>query len=145
MTTTTQKPSLANLIEYTNIPESLVRAVVRQMGGWESFKESAPNITRHGISGGFHGFIYYTDTLRFAHTHREAILEMASEQAKECGLGLVEMIEGFNCLKDCKPTDLELVEGLAGISNEKQVPNALAWFAGEEVARAYCNMTEGVS
>jgi hypothetical protein len=143
-TATTKKPSLANLIDSTNIPESLVRAVVRQMGGWESFKEKAPDITRHGIGGGYHGFIYYADTLRFAHTHRKEILKLARDQAEDCGLGLVEMIEQFNCLKDCKPTELELIEGLAGVSNEKQVPNALAWFAGEEVARAYNTMTEEV-
>ena len=51
MNTTTTKPSLKGLIESTNIPESLVRAVVRQMGGWESFKESAPDICRGGIDG----------------------------------------------------------------------------------------------
>ena len=45
--TKTKRPSLVNLIDSTNIPESLVRSVVRQMGGWESFKESAPDITRH--------------------------------------------------------------------------------------------------
>ena len=136
-TATTKKPSLANLIDSTNIPESLVRAVVRQMGGWESFKESAPDITRHGISGGFHGFIYYSDTIRFTKRNRKAIIEMASQQSKEFGMGLVEMIKGFNCLKGA--TEAEIVEGLAGSTNETQVPNGLAWYAGEEVSRAYCD------
>jgi len=143
MTTTTQKPSLANLIEYTNIPESLVRAVVKQMGGWESFKQSAPDITRHGISGGFHGFIYYSDTIAFAKRNRKAILEMATEQAEQFGQGLVEMIKCFRCMNGA--TEAEIVEGLAGNTDRNQVPNGLAWYAGEEVARAYCNMTEGVS
>jgi len=137
MTTTTQKPSLANLIESTNIPESLVRAVVKQMGGWESFKESAPDITRHGISGGFHGFLYYSETVPFAKRNRKAILEMATQQADDFGAGLVEMIKGFNCLKGA--TETEIVEGLAGVTDETQVPNGLAWYAGEEVARAYCD------
>jgi len=137
MTTTTQKPSLANLIEYTNIPESLVRAVVRQMGGWESFKESAPDITRHGIDGGFHGFLYYSETIPFAKRNRKAILEMATQQADDFGAGLVEMIKGFNCLKGA--TETEIVEGLAGATDETLVPNGLAWYAGEEVARAYCD------
>jgi hypothetical protein len=142
MTTATQKQSLKNLIEYTNIPESLVRAVVRQMGGWESFKESAPDITRNGISGGYSGFIYYSETVAFAKRNRRAILEMASEQAREFGMGLVEMVKGFNCLKAA--TETEIVEGLAGATDETQVPNGLAWYAGEEVARAYCDMTEEV-
>jgi len=139
MNTTTAKPTLKGLIESTNIPETLVRAVVREMGGWDSFKESAPDVCRGGISGGFHGFIYYTDTLRFAFTNRKDILEMATQQAKDLGTGLVEMIEGFNCFRNCKPTQAEIVMGLAGRSNDTQVPNALAWYAGEEVARAYCD------
>ena len=141
-TATTKKPSLANLIDSTNIPESLVRAVVRQMGGWESFKQSAPDITRHGISGGYHGFIYYSDTIPFTKRNRKAILEMATEQARQFGEGLVEMIKGFRCLDGA--TETEIVEGLAGNTDQTQVPNALAWYAGEVVARAYCDMTEEV-
>ena len=136
-TATTKKQSLVNLINSTNIPESLVRAVVSQMGGWESFKQSAPDITRHGIDGGYHGFIYYSDTLRFTKRNRKEIIEMASQQSKEFGMGLVEMIKGFNCLKHA--TETEIVEGLAGATDETQVPNALAWYAGEEVSRAYCD------
>ena len=139
MNTTTAKPSLKALIESTNIPASLVRAVVRQRGGWESFKESAPDITRHGIDGGYGGFIYYRDTLPFAKRNKKAILEMASEQANEFGVGLVEMIQGFGCFRHSKPSQEEIVEALAGSTDQTQVPNALAWYAGEEVARAYCD------
>ena len=136
---TATEPSIANLITSTNIPESLVRAVVKQMGGWESFEESARDICHHGIDGGFHGFIYYRETEPFAKRNRKAILEMASEQAKQFGSGLVEMIMGFGCFKHSKPTESEIVEALAGRGTETQVPNALAWYAGEEVARAYCD------
>jgi hypothetical protein len=137
MKTTTQKPSLEGLVKSTTIPESLVRAVVRQLGGWKSFKESAPDICRGGIDGGFHGFIYYSDTLSFAKRNRKEILEMASEQARNFGMGLVEMIQGFGCFRHSKPTETEIVEGLAGRGADTQVPNALAWYAGEEVSRAY--------
>lgn len=143
-TATTKKQSLVSLINSTNIPESLVRAVVRQMGGWESFKEKAPDITRHGIDGGYGGFIYYSETEPFAKRNRKEILEMASTQAKEIGVGLVEMIMVFGCFRYNKPTESEIVEALAGRGTETQVPNALAWYAGEEVARAYCDMTEEV-
>jgi len=138
---TATEPSIANLITSTNIPESLVRAVVSQMGGWKSFEESARDICHHGIDGGFHGFLYYSDTIRFTKRNRKAIIEMASEQARDFGIGLVEMIKGFNCLKGA--TETEIVEGLAGSTTETQVPNGLAWYAGEEVARAYCNMMDG--
>lgn len=136
------KITLQKLIESTNIPEKLVRAVVRQMGGWESFTESAPDITNHGIDGGFHGFIYYSDTEPFAKRNRAEILRMASDQAESIGIGLVEMIKGFNCFRNSPPAESEIVEALAGKAQETQVPNALAWYAGEEVARAYCDALE---
>ena len=127
MQTKTKRPTLEGLVKSTNIPESLVRAVVKQMGGWESFKESASDICRGGIDGGFHGFIYYSDTLSFAKRNRKEILEMASEQARNFGMGLVEMIQGFGCFRHSKPTETEIVEGLAGRGADTQVPNALAW------------------
>jgi len=142
-TTETKKPSLQGLVNSTSIPESLVRAVVRQMGGWQSFKESAPDICRGGIDGGFHGFIYYGDTMKFAKKNKEAIRQLAISQAEDFGLGVVEMIKGFNCFKNNSPTEAEIIDGLAGIAHPMgvNVLNALAWYAGEEVARAYCDLT----
>lgn len=143
MMKTTSKPSLKGLIEATNIPESLVRAVVRQMGGWESFQESAPDIARHGIDGGFHGFIYNRDTEAFAKRNRVAIAAMAEAQASDFGTSVTEMIQGFGCFRNGeKPTDSEIGLALyAGKEKEDSLPilNALAWYAGEEVARAYCD------
>ena len=139
--TATQRPSLQGLINSTSIPESLVRAVVRQMGGWQSFKESAPDICRGGIDGGFHGFISYADTMKFAKKNKEEIRQLAISQAEDFGLGVVEMIKGFNCFRNNAPSESEIIDGLAGIAHPMgvNVLNALAWYAGEEVARAYCN------
>jgi hypothetical protein len=141
MNITTQKPSLQGLVNSTSIPESLVRAVVRQMGGWRSFKESAPDICRGGIDGGFHGFISYADTMKFSKQNKEAIRQLAIDQAQEFGLGVVEMIKGFGCFRHSKPCEAEIIDGLAGIAHPMgvNVLNALAWYAGEEVARAYCD------
>ena len=132
-TTATQRPSLKGLINSTSIPESLVRAVVRQMGGWQSFRESAPDICRHGIDGGFHGFITYTDTMRFAKKNKEEIRQLAIDQAQEFGIGVVEMIKGFNCFRNNAPSESEIIDGLAGIAHPMgvNVLNALAWYAGE--------------
>lgn len=138
------KITLQKLIESTNIPESLVRAVVRQLGGWQSFTESAPDICRHGIDGGYGKFVYYCDTLPFAKRNRAEILRMASDQAEAIGIGLVEMIKGFNCFRNSPPTEAEIVEALAGKATESQVPNALAWYAGEEVCRAYDDALENL-
>jgi hypothetical protein len=138
--------TLNKLIENSNIPKSLIRAVVRQMGGWESFTESAPNICRHGIDGGFEGFIYNSETEAFARRNRAAIAEMASEQAKDFGTGIMEMIRGFGCFRNgTPPTDEAIGSALyAGkdLKDGEPVLNALAWYAGEEVSREYCRMTE---
>ena len=135
------KKTLKNLIESTDIPTSLVRAVVKQVGGWESFTESAPDIANHGIDGGFHGFIYYTDTHAFAKRNRKDIQAMASAQSDEFGTGLFEMIRGFGCFNGTKPTDEEIGTALfTGKDDGAGVLNALAWYAGEEVARAFADL-----
>lgn len=113
------------------------------MGGWESFTQSAPDICRGGIDGGFHGFIYNRDTEPFAKRNREAIAQMAREQANDFGTGVIEMIRGFGCFRHgTKPTDEEIGSALyAGkdIDGGMSILNALAWYAGEEVSRAYCD------
>jgi len=52
------KPTLKNLIVDSNIPSKLVRAVVRQSGGWQSFTESAQDVVNRGAESGFNGFSY---------------------------------------------------------------------------------------
>lgn len=136
------RKGLSSLIESTNIPAELVRAVVRQMGGWNSFSESAPDITRHGIDGGFSGFIYNCDTESFARRNRTAIATMAEDQASDFGTSATEMIQGFGCFRNDKPTESEIGLALYVGKNKDDganVLNALAWYAGEEVARAYCD------
>ena len=139
---TTQK----TLIESSSIPAKLIRAVVRQMGGWETFKEKAQDITNHGINGGFGGFIYYAETEAFAKRNIDAISELASTQAQEIGYdSTFAMIRGFNCLKGDKINDGDLMRALCKGKNPEDGPNllnALAWYAGEEVARAYCDAIE---
>jgi len=140
------KTTQAKLIKSSNIPASLIRAVVRQLGGWGSFIEKAADITNHGINGGFSGFIYYTDTEKFAKANKEAILELASSQAQEVGFdSTLAMIRGFGCFKGDTLTDCELMNALCKGRNPKDGPNilnGLAWYAGEEVARAYCDMEQ---
>ena len=145
--------TLKSFIEKTNLPASLVRAVVRQLGGWKSFTETAPDINRHGISGGYGGFIYYKDTIPFAKRNRKAILEALKQQQEQWGSGfnLVQMVKSFNCLKDLQVTEDEIIHALAGqagvyavggVAVGYQVPNALAWYAGEEVCRSYGDLLE---
>lgn len=137
--------TLADFCSASHLNPSLIRAVVRQFGGWESFTESAPDVTHHGIDGGFHGFIYNADTEAFAKRNRSLISELASNQASEFGTSVTEMIQSFGCFRHGpKPTDEEIGLALyAGREKEDSVPvlNALAWYAGEEVCRSYCDLT----
>lgn len=129
--------------EQSNIPASLIRAVIRQCGGFESFKEMAGDIARHGADSGFHGFIYYTDTVKFTKNNKAAILEYTKEQSRDLGTSSIEMIASFNCLKW---TVEETAEALYNSRSEDRTTlyNALAWYALEEVARAYCDILENM-
>lgn len=137
------KASITAIINRSNIPAKLVRAVVSQSGGWESFKEHAPDVANHGASGGFPGWTYYTETGAFTRRNRALIVELCETMAKDLGeSGPVALVQGFNCLKDA--TEGEVALTLYGKGNgDAQVTNALAWFALEEVARAYVDLIEG--
>ena len=132
-------------LETVNNP-ALARAVIRQLGGWDSFKESAPDITNHGISGGFHGFIYYTDTCGFTRKNRAAIASMVETMADDLGESPLDMVAGFNCLKEsvtASEVGRVLYSGRGGDPDARQlIENALAWFAGEEISRAYQDAIE---
>lgn len=98
--------TLKSFVEKSHINEKLIRAVVRQIGGWESFTNSAPDITNHGIDGGFHGFIYTTETVKFAKQNLTEIMELAKNMANDMGEDTYKMIAGFNCLKNYPNLDV---------------------------------------
>jgi hypothetical protein len=134
-----------------HIPAQLIRAVIRQLGGFEYFQEQAPDITNHGIDGGFSGFIYHAETVAFAKKHKKTILQLAEDQARDYGdADAFTMIAGFNCLKglDITPGKIAtLIYGREpsdddGSADYTSLFNALAWYAGEEVARAWCDYLE---
>jgi len=137
--------TIKKLTENTNIPAKLVRSVITQLGGWESFQQSAPDITNHGIDGGFHGFIYYTDTVAFFKKNRAAILELAEDEWRDIGYeGMFSMFASFNCMKSLEVREDEIAKVIYTYKGEcaDQIMNCLAWYAGEEVARAYCDLVE---
>lgn len=133
--------NLSKFISLSHLDSNLIRAVVRQFGGFENFAESAEDVTRCGISGGFSGFIYYTDTVKFAAKHKPKILKTAEDLASDLGEDVFTMIGGFNCLKISAS---EAAEAIFNAKSEKRtlVFNALAWFAAEEVCRSYCDSLE---
>ena len=134
----------SKFIENTNIPASFIRAVSRQIGGWESFTESAEDIRNHGAGGGVSGFTWYTDTVKFYRNNRKTILAVAESMADDLGEDLLSLVAGFNCLRQYKLTNNEVAQALYMSKGDMldQVQNAMAWFALEETARSYCDCLE---
>jgi len=134
---------LEEFVNKSNVPAKLIRAVVSQLGGWEAFKEIAPDIINHGIDGGFRGFIYHTDTVAFFKRNRAAIMDLAEDQCRDIGYeGLFNMFASFNCMKTFGAKEGEIAKALYTGRGDvaEQILTCLAWYAGEEVARSYCDM-----
>ena len=136
------KKTLKNFIEYSSIDAGLIRAVVRQSGGWQSFQEIAPDIVNHGISGGFSGWIYYTETCELYAKNQASIVKLVEYQSKE-----FDYHSAQDMVKIFKSLDATLSEiGYTLYSNKRQhdtqVANALAWFAAEEVARSFVDWSD---
>lgn len=80
--------------------------------------------------------------MKFAKRNLPEIMKLSKNMADSIGEDKYKMIAGFNCLKD-----YENIDAGEAIYNKKSedhetVLNALAWFAGEEVARSYVDVTE---
>jgi hypothetical protein len=130
--------STSKVIEQSGIEPSLIRSVVRQLGDKESFRD----IVRGGIDGGFHGFIYHADTVSFFKRNREAIADLVRRYADDFGSDPVSVVAGFRCLTDDAETRESIARCLFGgrlREEDTEIANALAWFAGEEVARAFAD------
>ena len=138
--------TLKNFIQKSHINDKLIRAVVRQMGGYYYFTEYAQEITNHGINGGFPGFIYYVDTVAFAKRNLKTILEMAEEIATDLGeTDGYQLIAGFTSLRKSHDLTGGRVANIISKPEHKaytDVMNALAGFAAEEVARSYDDITQ---
>ena len=134
--------TMKEFIKFANVPEELIRGVVRQIGGWDAFQEHAEDVVNHGGSGGFDGFIYYTDTCRFYAIYRDYILDYARAMAEDMGEEVMRMVQGFPCLEDAKESEVGLTLYGTKKQHDTQVANALAWFALEEVSRSYVDWKE---
>ena len=135
---------MSNFLKSANINPKLASAVIRQFGGWENFREKAPDVANHGIDGGYCGFIYYDDTVSFAKKHKKLIIENIKQFSDNVGESFTKVIADFNCLKNTGITDDDVITALMyPRSCEEytvtQVYNALAWYAGETVAHEYAD------
>jgi hypothetical protein len=130
--------TLKSFIEVSCLPESVIRAVVKNMHGWTEFQNDAEDIVNYGADSGFGKFVYHVDTCKFYADNQAEIQDMIHEMAKDFGTTPIELVQGFNCLKNGIILK-EIGETLYGLpkQHDTQVANALAWYALEEVARSY--------
>ena len=130
-------PSLKKFLDNYNYLK-LAEAVIDQMGGRQDFRESASDIVNHGIDGGFGGFIYYSDTCDFYDKNKKLILKHLEDIADAMGQNTIEVVESFGCLRQIEKGEVQKFFIYCGESEyDSNIKNALAWYAAEEVCRAY--------
>ncbi len=130
----TKKQVLADNSDYSK----LINAVISR-----SVLDSVSDVANHGIDGGFSGFIYYSDTHKFAMTYRKDIIRLLEEQADSLGEEVVEMVSNFGVFRR-SPMDNEDKKQLyrylgMGKCEQSAITNVMAWFAAEEVCRMFEN------
>lgn len=130
-------------------------AVIEQMSGDDNIKtledvsntyilETLKDVANYGASGGWNGFTYYSDTVKFFDDNKDLIMESLKELASDLGEGLLEMISSFRCLHNEYSVD-EIAEVIFANSEygEYAIKNALSWYALEEVAiQLYDDITD---
>lgn len=127
-------------IENSGIPSRLINATIRQLGG----RDKLEDVYNHGASIGHCGFTYYKETCAFFKRNKADILGLVKSMARDFGRQPAAMVAGFGCLK-INPKDSEGMRKVYRAldcrvnRDDTQVANALAWFALEEVARAFCD------
>ena len=134
--------TMKSFINESNIPAPLIRAVVKQSGGWDSFQEMARDVAAHGADAGFSGWIYYRETMEFFRKNRRTILEYAEEMAHDLGENVLSMIQGFGIFRNSPIDTQDLAKALyTGKGDEViRVYNVMSWFALEEVSIAYTDL-----
>jgi hypothetical protein len=110
------------------------------------FINTCRDINRNGgAQDGYSGFIYYSETIKFARENMDLILQELKEEARDCEASVSELVATFRCLDvdlitGCHPQDFEeqfwrVVHDKAHIEDaETSILNALAWWALEHVA-----------
>ena len=134
MNTTTQ--SLRQVIKDNSQYKTLINAVINNIG-----LDSVEDVVSHGIDRGFSGFIYYSDTHKFAMRHRKDICTMLEEMANDLGEDVISMVGNFGVFRNSKmdaEDKKDLYKYLGGGRPEQgTITNVMAWFAAEEVCRMF--------
>ena len=117
----------------------LQTAVLAQLGYDEvdeDCKTTLSDIANYGVDGGFHGFIYNVETVKFFDDNRKLIFSELEEMAEQLGeSGIYMLVRTFKCMEGLTMPEIMEAMHIPDAENETQVKNCLAWFAAEEVAR----------
>lgn len=117
------------------------------------------DVSNHGASGGYGGFIYYSDTCKFARDNMPLIIDQLKEDASSCGMDVFEMVSKFNCLEGTlfpsahlrqEYPAFEIASVIFNQADEAtindgvdtEILNALAWYALEVVANYITDIRE---
>ena len=115
----------------------LINSVISQLGGIQDVE----NINRYGIDGGYGGFVYYSDTHKFAMRNRSQIVELLEEIAESLGEDVIKMVSQFGVFRNSQMDSedkRDLYKYLGGGRPEQGcITNVMAWFAAEEVCRMF--------
>ena len=120
--------TMKSFINRSNLPAPLIRAVIKQSGGWNSFQEIVKDVAEHGADQGFPGWTHYSETTKFFRKNRKTILKYVDELASYSRIAPVRMDDLAKALYMDKGPEVE------------RVYNIMAWFALEEVATAYVDL-----
>jgi hypothetical protein len=101
----------------------------------------------HGANGGFTGFSYYNDTIKFFKNHRTDIIKHMEQTAAELGTDIISMVQNFGIFsnKD-KPSISQVGKALWDTSKfYKELTdlyNVFSWYTFEEVSRTWYRYLE---
>jgi len=84
------------------------------------------DMVNHGVSGGFGGLIYYSETTQLYQQYKEEIWDMLYLDAESFGETILQMIANFS--------------GAKNVGSSDQLENLLVWYAAEKIAY---DLTEG--
>lgn len=135
--------SIRDASRESGVPESLIKAVFKQLDyTGEELESTLRDVANHGADGGFNGFIYTRDTVDFFKRNAAAIRDLISRYAEDQGVTKLDLVKSFRCFKNA---DREMQDAIGHLiyrgtptsDEDYNVANCLAWFALEEVARAY--------
>jgi hypothetical protein len=116
----------------------------------ESLKELSGNLadcSKHGADGGFSGFSYHSETTAFFLRNRGDIIKNLEATAKEIGVDLIKMIQGFVVFRYTPPPTAGKIGAALWDTGRVQeslteLYNVFSWFCLEEISHIWYRYLE---